>query len=151
MSQMMSSNYQSLKPRTVLFLCTGNSCRSQLAEAIVNAKYKEHWKAFSAGTEPAGFVHPLAIQVLSEIGINHQGRSKHVDELRQINFDLVVTVCDNAVETCPVWLGPETRIHIGFPDPAKVTGDDEFVMATFRQVRDDILKRIPPKLDMTID
>jgi len=122
-----------------------------LAEAIVNAKYKEHWKAFSAGTEPAGFVHPLAIQVLSEIGINHQGRSKHVDELRQINFDLVVTVCDNAVETCPVWLGPETRIHIGFPDPAKVTGDDEFVMATFRQVRDDILKRIPPKLDMTID
>jgi arsenate reductase len=122
-----------------------------LAEAIVNAKYKEQWKAFSAGTEPAGFVHPLAIQVLSEIGINHQGRSKHVDELRRINFDLVVTVCDNAVETCPVWLGPGTRIHIGFPDPAKVTGDDEFVMATFRQVRDDILKRIPRELEMTND
>lgn len=151
MYQMMNSNYQNTKPRTVLFLCTGNSCRSQMAEAIVNAKYKKGWQALSAGTEPAGFVHPLAIQVLSEIGIYHQGRSKHVDELRQIQFDLVVTVCDNAVETCPVWLGPETRIHVGFPDPARVTGEDEIILAAFRQVRDDILNRIPPELVMTSD
>lgn len=122
-----------------------------MAEAIVNAKYGELWKAHSAGTQPTGSVHPFAIQVLSEIGIHHQGHSKHVDELRQVHFDLVVTVCDNAVETCPIWLGPESRIHIGFPDPAKVTGEDEFVLAAFRQVRDDIMDRIPQVLETTTD
>lgn len=147
MFPMMSSNYQSINPKTVLFLCTGNSCRSQMAEAIINSQYKDQWIAYSAGTKPTGYIHPFAIQVLSELGIEHQGFSKHVDELRHIDFDLIVTVCDNAVETCPVWLGLESRIHIGFPDPAKVTGEDEIVMAAFRQVRDDIIQKIPRALE----
>ena len=78
--------------RTVLFLCTGNSCRSQMAEAIVNARLGDQWRAFSAGTEPSGYVHPLAIKALSEIGIQHEGMSKHTDEFREMDFDLVITV-----------------------------------------------------------
>jgi arsenate reductase len=96
--------------KQVLFLCTGNSCRSQMAEAIVNAWMGDAWQAFSAGTQPAGYVHPRAAQVLAEIGIQHEGRSKSADEFRDVPFDVVVTVCDNAVgynaaENCPVWLG----------------------------------------------
>src|SRR5512136_1585808 len=85
--------------RKVLFLCTGNSCRSQMAEAIVNARLGDAWEAYSAGTQPAGYVHPLA--ALAEIGILHQGRSKHADDYRDVSFDLVVTVCDAAAEACP--------------------------------------------------
>ena len=117
--------------RQVLFLCTGNSCRSHLAEAIVNARLSDEWSAVSAGTQPAGYVHPLAIRVLAEIGIEHQGRSKSVDEFRNVPFDLVVTVCDSAAEECPVWLGQGKRVHLGFPDPAKATGTDEEVLTSF--------------------
>lgn len=130
----------------VLFLCTGNSCRSQMAEAVVNARLGDTWEAFSAGTHPAGYVHPLAVQVLAEQGIPHQGRSKHVDELRSISFDLVVTVCDAAAEECPIWLGPGVRVHEGFPDPAKATGSDEEILQAFRQVEADIENRIPAVL-----
>ncbi len=126
----------------VLFLCTGNSCRSQMAEAIVNARWGDAWEAYSAGTQPAGYVHPLAVQVLSEIGIQHAGRSKSADEYRAVPFDLVVTVCDDAAENCPVWLGKGRRVHVGFPDPAKATGSEDEVLAVFRQVRDDIAARI---------
>lgn len=126
----------------VLFLCTGNSCRSQIAEAIVNARLSEQWEAYSAGTRPAGYVHPMAFQVLREIGIEHAGRSKSVDEIRGIPFDLVVTVCDSAVEDCPLWLGSERRIHMGFPDPARAIGRYEQVIAEFRSVRDTMLKDI---------
>lgn len=126
----------------VLFLCTGNSCRSQMAEAIVNARLGDVWEAYSAGTQPTGYVHPLALQVLAEIGIAHQGRSKSADEYRNTPFDLVVTVCDEAAENCPVWLGRGRRVHLGFRDPAKVTGTDEVVMAVFRAVRDDIARQI---------
>lgn len=129
--------------RKVLFLCTGNSCRSQMAEAIVNARLGESWQAYSAGTYPAGYVHPKAIQVLQEIGIQHAGRSKHVDELREMVFDRVVTVCDSAAEECPLWLGPGVRVHHSFPDPAKATGSEEEVLRVFRQVRDDIAAQIP--------
>lgn len=129
--------------RKVLFLCTGNSCRSQMAEAIVNACLGDEWQAFSAGTHPAGYVHPKALQVLEEIGIHHQGRSKLVDELRQEQFDLVVTVCDSAAEECPLWLGPGVRVHHSFPDPAKASGTEEEVLAVFRQVRDAIASEIP--------
>ena len=139
-----------MKKAKVLFLCTGNSCRSMMAEAIINAHFGDNWEASSAGTKPTGYVHPMAIQVLTEIGINHQGRSKHVDEFMQTHFDLIVTVCDNAVETCPVWLGTEPRVHLEFPDPAIVTGNDEFVKAAFRQVRDDIIQKVPPALDKAI-
>lgn len=129
--------------RKVLFLCTGNSCRSQIAEAIVNARLGDQWEAVSAGTQPTGAVHPKAIQVLSEIGIEHHGRSKSADEFRQTNFDLVVTVCDDAAENCPVWLGKGKRLHMGFPDPAKAVGTEEEIMAVFRSVRDDISSKIP--------
>jgi arsenate reductase len=121
--------------RKVLFLCTGNSCRSQMAEAIVNARLGEEWKAVSAGTKPAGFVHPKAVAALQEIEIQHEGRSKMVDEFRDVPFDLVVTVCDSAVEECPVWLGKRT--HHSFPDPALTD-----IMDDFRTVRDDIEREI---------
>ena len=126
-----------VKPK-VLFLCTGNSCRSQIAEAIVNARLPQQWEAHSAGTRPAGYVHPMAIQVLREIGIEHAGRSKSVDEIRDIPFDLVVTVCDSAAEDCPLWLGKGRVIHHSFFDPAKAEGTEEERLAVFRRVRDEI-------------
>lgn len=135
--------------RQVLFLCTGNSCRSQMAEAIVNARLGDAWEACSAGTQPAGYVHPLAIRVLREIGIEHLGRSKSADEYRQIPFDLVVTVCDDAAENCPVWLGKGRRVHLGFPDPAKAIGAEEEVLAAFRTVRDDIARMMMELLART--
>ena len=130
----------------VLFLCTGNSCRSHMAEAIVNARMGDTWEAVSAGTQPAGYVHPKALQALAEIGIEHQGRSKHADEFRNTPLDLVVTVCDSAAEECPLWLGPGRRVHMGFPDPAKADGSDDEIMAVFRAVRDDMIRAIPTLL-----
>ncbi|MBP1702967.1 MAG: arsC [Chloroflexi bacterium] len=132
-----------MKPKKVLFLCTGNSCRSQIAEAITNARLSDAWQAFSAGTDPTGYVHPKAIEVLQEIGILHQGTSKSVENMQDIPFDLVVTVCDSAAEECPLWLGPGRRVHHSFPDPAKATGTEEQITAAFRQVRDKIAFEIP--------
>ena len=132
--------------RKVLFLCTGNSARSQMAEAIVNAKCGDEWEASSAGTHPAGYVHPHTVRVLAEIGIRHVGRSKHADEFRNDPFDLVITVCDDAAESCPVWLGKGRRIHIGFPDPAKATGAEAEQMEMFRRVRDDIARKVLERL-----
>lgn len=123
--------------RKVLFLCTGNSARSQMAEALVNERLSDRWEAVSAGTKPTGFVHPKALAALAEIGIEHTGRSKLADEFRGVNFDLVVTVCDSAAEECPVWLGKGKRVHHSFPDPAKT--DD---MNDFRKVRDAIEREI---------
>jgi len=117
-----------------------------MAEAIVHARYSKEWRAFSAGTRPAGFVHPMALQVLREIGIEHRGESKSVDQFRDKDFDLVVTVCDDANEECPIWLGKGKRVHEGFRDPAKVEGTDEERLAAFRQVRDEMLKKIPSLL-----
>ena len=128
--------------RKVLFLCTGNSARSQMAEAIVNAQMGEDWQAFSAGIVPAGRVHPAALRALDEIGIEHHGRSKSVDEFKDVPFDLVVTVCDDAAENCPVWLGPGSRSHLSFPDPAKTVGTEGEVMAAFRATRDSMLERV---------
>ena len=133
--------------KTILFLCTGNSCRSQMAEAIVNAKYPE-WQAYSAGTKPAGYVHELATEVLNEIGISHAGISKHIDELPTKDFDLVVTVCDSAAEECPVWIGKAgKRIHHGFVDPAKAEGNVEEQKQVFRQVISEMLEVIPKILE----
>ena len=130
--------------KRVLFLCTGNSARSQMAEAIVNARMGQEWQAVSAGTQPTGYVHPNAIRVLAEMGIDISGaRSKSAEEFRDAAFDLVVTVCDDAAENCPVWLGEGKRVHLGFPDPAKTTGTDEQVMTVFRKVRDDIVVQVP--------
>lgn len=123
--------------KKALFLCTGNSCRSQMAEAIVNARLGNDWEAASAGTKPAGFVHPKALTALAEIGIQHLGRSKLVDEFRNVDLDLVVTLCDSAQEECPVWLGKGKHLHRDFPDPAKTDEMDDF-----RKVRDDIAREI---------
>ncbi|GIV85869.1 MAG: hypothetical protein KatS3mg052_2876 [Candidatus Roseilinea sp.] len=112
-----------------------------MAEAIVNARLGDTWEAASAGTKPAGYVHPKALAVLAEIGIQHKGRSKHMDELLNVDFDLVVTVCDSAAEECPVWPGKGKRIHYSFPDPA-LTDD----LADFRKVRDEIERAILPLL-----
>ena len=128
--------------KKVLFLCTGNSCRSQMAEAIINARMGDAWQAVSAGTKPAGYVHPKALEALSEIGIKRTGSSKRVDEFQGVDFDLVVTVCDSAAAECPIWLGKGKRVHHSFPDPANAEGTDEEVMNVFRAVRDDIEKEM---------
>jgi arsenate reductase len=112
-----------------------------MAEAIVNARMGEEWQAVSAGTKPAGYVHPKALEALREIGIRHEGWSKRADEFREVDFDVVVTVCDSAAEECPVWLGKGKRVHHSFPDPA-LTDD----IADFRKVRDDIAREIPELL-----
>ena len=126
----------------VLFLCTGNSCRSQIAEAVVNYYLADQWLAFSAGTNPAGFVHPLTIEVLSEIGIDHSGVSKNVDQFKGQSFDLVMTVCDQAAENCPVWLGSGKKLHIGFADPAKAVGTPDEIMNAYRRTRDEIRLKV---------
>src|SRR5512142_3396432 len=107
-----------MEKKRVLFLCTGNSARSQMAEAIVNARLGDRWQAVSAGTKPTGYVHPKAIEALREIGIEHEGRSKSVEEFKDAELDAVITVCDSAAEECPVWLGKGKRMHHDFPDPA---------------------------------
>ena len=132
--------------KQVLFLCTGNSCRSQMAEALVNNRLGDQWLAVSAGTKPAGFVHPKAIQVLAEWDILHQGKSKLADQYHDWDFDLVVTVCDSAAEECPVWLGKGHRVHHSFPDPTEATGTEAEILAEFRLVRDAIAETIPTLL-----
>jgi len=127
----------------VLFLCTGNSARSQMAEAYVNARLGEHWQAVSAGVKPSGRVNPHAVRALAEIGIQHQGESKPADRFINDAFDLVVTVCDDAAENCPVWIGKGKRAHLSFPDPAKASGTDDEVMAVFRQVLKDLSEKVP--------
>ena len=123
--------------RKVLFLCTGNSCRSQMAEAIVNYRLGDMWEAVSAGTKPTGTIHPKALAALAEIDIQHTGRSKHADEFRDVDFDLVVTLCDDAAENCPIWLGKGKRAHHSIPDPSKTNN-----MNYFRKVRDEIEREI---------
>jgi len=132
--------------KKVLFLCTGNSCRSQIAEALVNDLPGNQWHAFSAGTDPVGFIHPMAIEVLAEVGIQHQGLSQHVDTFRNFYFDLIITVCDSAAETCPTWLGKGVLLHKSFKDPAQITGSEQEILAGFQQVRDQIAAEIPPML-----
>ena len=120
-----------------------------MAEAIVNARYNKEWRAFSAGTKPAGYVHPKAIQVLAEIGIMHSGKSKQIDELHTRDFDVVVTVCDSAAEECPMWPGRAgKRVHHSFVDPAKAQGSDEEQMAIFRRVRSEMVEVIPKLLGL---
>jgi|SRR5665648_481526 len=128
--------------KRVLFLCSGNSCRSQIAQAIVNHYLPGEWLVFSAGTRPTGYIHPLVFQVLQEIGINHTGSSKSLDEFRNQHFDLVITVCDDAKENCPLWLGDGNKQHIGFPDPAVAEGNSEQILMVFRDVRDQIIDKI---------
>jgi arsenate reductase len=136
----MSSNMTDHKYR-VLVLCTGNSARSQMAEGLINAQLADRFVAQSAGTQPAGYVHAQAIAALREIGIDiSDHRSKSIDEFKGTAFDVVITVCDNAAENCPVWLGQGQRVHIGFPDPAATPPDRQ--AQQFRAVRDAIQDRL---------
>ncbi len=127
--------------KKILILCTGNSCRSQMAEEILKSLDNE-LEVFSAGTNPAAQVHPKAIQVMKEIGIDmNKNFPKNVEQFINEPFDYVITVCDNAKETCPVFLGRVGKqLHIGFEDPAEATGSLEEVMAVFKKVRDEIKK-----------
>lgn len=132
-----------MSKRRVLFLCTGNSARSQMAEGLVNHFLGDSWQAFSAGTKPSGYVHPLAVRAMAELGIDISGqRSKSVDAVSDRAFDRVVTVCDQAAKSCPAWLGGGHTRHIGFPDPAAARGSELERLEVFRQVRDGIRQRI---------
>jgi len=128
--------------KRVLFICTHNSARSQMAEGIMNALYGDKFQSFSAGTNPSK-VNPLAIEVLKEIGIDiSHHRSKSIDEFKGETFDYVVTVCDNAKENCPYFPGGKKYVHRGFMDPASVEGTYEEKLSAFRKVRDEILNWI---------
>ena len=124
--------------KRILFLCTGNSCRSQLAEGLMRHLRGDEFEVFSAGTEPKG-VHPKTIEVLREIGIDTSCQwSKHIDELPIREFDYIITLCGSAVQNCPVFLGKGLKIHHGFDDPAAVTGSEPDILGSFRKVRDQI-------------
>ena len=132
-----------MSKKKVLILCTGNSCRSHMAEGLVNHYMGDDWMAYSAGTDPAGYVHPLAVAAMSELGIDISGHSsKSTENFRHESLDWVITVCDDAAENCPVWLGQGNKAHFGFPDPAKAMGTDEEKMVVFRQVRDDLRSQL---------
>lgn len=140
------------KRKRVLFLCTGNSCRSQMAEGLVRGLFNDRWEPASAGTNPEGQVSPHAIQVMRELGIDISGqRSKSVEEFRDADFDLVVTVCDDAAEKCPAWLGSTPTVHRGFPDPYLATGSEEEILTAYRQVRDAMKECLPALLTEVSD
>ncbi len=127
----------------VLILCTGNSCRSQMAEALWESLGHGDWKSESAGSKPSGYVHPLAIQAMRELDIDiSANESKSLEQFQQQQFDLVVTVCDNAKESCPVFAGAKETLHWPFDDPADATGTEDEQMVTFRRVRDEIKEKI---------
>ena len=129
--------------KRVLILCTGNSCRSQMAEGFVNHLLEGKWEARSAGTRPAAHVHPLAMKAMAEVGIDiGGGEPELVDRYLDAPWDLVVTVCDSAKETCPTFPRPVERLHISFDDPARAEGSEDAKMAVFRRVRDEIRERL---------
>ena len=125
--------------KRILILCTGNSCRSQMAEGFLKSLNNE-LEVFSAGTKPAGKVNAFAVKAMREIGIDiSNGVPENVDKYLRQSFDYVITVCDNAKETCPVFSGNvKHRLHIGFDDPADAVGTEEEVMPVYRRVRDKI-------------
>ena len=123
----------------ILILCTGNSCRSHIAEGILQEVAGDVLNVQSAGSDPAGFVHPLAVTVLADIGIDISGNSsKHMNDFLSSEVETVITVCDNADQACPSFPGQANRHHWPFPDPAKAEGTKEEIRKTFEKVRDDI-------------
>jgi len=139
-------------PLRVLFLCTGNSCRSQMAEGWARALKPGVIEPYSAGIETHG-LNPNAVKVMAEAGVDISGhRSKHVSELKDLEFDYVVTVCDNAYETCPLFPGKTKVVHVGFDDPprlAKTAATEEEALVHYRRVRDEIrafVSRLPEAL-----
>jgi arsenate reductase len=130
-----------MKPPAILILCTGNSCRSHLAEGILRAALDDRFRVASAGSQPAGYVHPLAIRAMAEIGIDISGHySKHMDVFLSDEVRTVITVCGNADQACPMFPGQVGRHHWGFDDPAHATGSEEERMLVFRRVRDEIAR-----------
>jgi arsenate reductase (thioredoxin) len=127
----------------VLILCTGNSCRSQMVEGFLKF-FDNNLEIISAGTNPSVAVHPKAVRVMNELGVDLSGNfPKNVDRFLNQSFDYVITVCDNAKETCPVFTGKvKQRFHIGFEDPAETTGTEEEILAVFRRIRDEIREKI---------
>lgn len=124
---------------SVLILCTGNSCRSHLAEGILRAAAGDVLTVHSAGSKPAGYVHPLAVRVMQEIGIDLAAHSsKHMNEFLSAPVETVITVCGNADQACPVFPGQVNRHHWPFDDPAHATGTEAEILAVFRRVRDEI-------------
>ncbi|MBT9131142.1 MAG: Glutaredoxin arsenate reductase [candidate division WS2 bacterium] len=129
---------RAIEKKRVLFICTHNSSRSQMAEGLLNYLYGTHYEAYSAGTAPS-MVNPYAIKVMREIGIDISNyRSKNIKEFRDRKFDYVVTVCDHAQETCPFYPGALNYIHMGFRDPSAFIGNEDDTTMEFRQVRDEI-------------
>ena len=123
----------------ILVLCTGNSCRSHLAEGILRGALGGKYEVASAGSKPAGYVHPQGIRVMAEIGIDISGHhSKHLDEFLSRDVETVITVCGNADQACPMFPGQVNRHHFPFDDPAHATGTEDEVLAVFRRVRDEI-------------
>lgn len=134
----MDTANASAKP-TVLILCTGNSCRSHLAEGLLRAAAGDLFKVTSAGSKPAGYVHPIAIEVMKEIGIDISGhRSKSMIEFMDRDIETVITVCGNADQACPIFPGQVNRHHWPFEDPAHATGSEAEVREVFRRVRNEI-------------
>lgn len=126
----------------VLIICTGNSCRSHLAEGILRAVSGDKIDVASAGSSPVGYVHPVAVEVMEEIGIDISGHSsKHLDEFLDHNVHTVISVCGNADQACPVFTGQAQKHHWPFDDPAKAEGGEEEVRAVFRRVRDEIREK----------
>ncbi len=123
----------------ILVLCTGNSCRSHLAEGLLRKALGDGYRIASAGSKPAGYVHPLAIKVMAEAGLDISGHhSKHLDEFLAQQVETVITVCGNADQACPMFPGQVNRHHFPFDDPAHATGTEEEQLAVFRRVRDEI-------------
>lgn len=128
--------------RAVLFLCTGNSCRSQMAEGWLRHLDGSRFDVASAGTHPVG-LNPKAVAVMREVGIDiSRHRSKRLDELSERRFDFAITVCDRAKQTCPIFPGATSVLHWSFDDPAEAQGDEEARLAVFRRVRDEIAERV---------
>ncbi len=129
--------------KRALILCTGNSCRSQMAEELWKHWGQGEWTAESAGSKPAGYVHELAVKAMREIDLDiSSAESKSVEQFANQPFDLVVTVCDNAKESCPSLPGAQHIVHWPFDDPADATGNDDEKMQVFRRVRDEISDKI---------
>ena len=129
--------------KKILVLCTGNSCRSIMAEGLINHFGKENFQAFSAGSNPAGYVHPMSIKTLEKSGIfKSDYKSQSWDDFSDINFDLVITVCDNAAgEACPVYLSSAPKVHWGVEDPAKFEGSEEEIENEFHRIFTILAKR----------
>ena len=136
----------------ILYICTHNRCRSILSEAITNHLAKGNIQAFSAGSHPAEQVHPLTLKYLTQNGISISGlKSRSWDDFESEQFDLVITVCDNAAnEVCPVWFGDSAKMHWGLPDPSKLEGSEEDIALAFKEVMQTIEKRIKALLALNL-